>query len=244
MIHPPRKTEHRFQFTSSLGSFSLNRRSISPQRPEGRLSFYAEANSPPDSVPVRLRYFHTSQVSLDSRAVAFTEEVTSEMPKPRGSRQKQIEALAERPVFEEGHTIVRVMRACGENIYEVEDENGTKNLYQLPKRMRHVVFIRRGSYVFVRDDATRGSSRVRGEIEVVVLDQFLHELSAESFWPPAFNTRKDSGAASAAPPNDTDEVGLGDRASSDDAQEDWEIGGGNPNRRKWDHVSSDEDSDG
>lgn len=168
---------------------------------------------------------------------ACAEGVGAAMPKPKRSRHKQQEALSERPVFEDGHSVVRVTSACGENIYEVEDEDGTKNLYQLPKRLRHVVFIRRGSYVFVRDDATRGSGRVRGDIEVVVLDLFLNALRAESFWPPAFTREnRDPGAGPATL--------AGQEEQSDDGDDEWEIGGGNPNRRKWDHISSDEDSDG
>lgn len=162
------------------------------------------------------------------------------MPKPRGSRHKQLEVLSERPVLEAGQTVVRVIRACGENIYEVEDESRTKSLYQLPKRLRHIAFIRRGIYVFVRDDATRGPGKVRGDIEVIVLDRFLNSLRAESFWPPAFveeNVAAGDGLAALA-----DDANEHSENEDSDGADDWEIGGGNPNRRRWDHVSSDEET--
>lgn len=152
------------------------------------------------------------------------------MPKAKGNRHKQQGIISERPVYEEGQDVVRVVRACGENIYEVEDAAGAKDLYELPKRLRHVVFIKRGTYVFIRRDATRGGGKVRGDIEVVVIDHFLNSLRSEEFWPAAF-AKGAQGRASAA-----------GQEAVEDGDDDWEIGGGNPNRRRQiESDSSDED---
>lgn len=160
------------------------------------------------------------------------------MPRPRGNRYKQQEVLSQRPTFEEGHIVARVLRACGENIYEVEDGTGAKSLYQLPKRMRHVAFIRRGSYVFVRNDNTRREGKIRGEIEVVVMDRFLDLLRAEPFWPNAFakGTHESASSAGQVPERNDNE------SEGEEFGDGWEIGSGNPNRRKWDHIESNSDT--
>lgn len=160
---------------------------------------------------------------------------------PKANHRKQLQALSEPPVLEEGQKVARVIAACGENNYEVEDEHGAKTLYQLPKRMRHVVFIRGGSYVFVKDDETRKDGRVRGDIEVVVLAHFLHGLSKEPFWPRSFKGEEDNTddmpaiVSEGAGGNSEGELGHGDQQ--------WEIGSGNPNRAQWQDESSEEESD-
>lgn len=153
---------------------------------------------------------------------------------PKASRRKQQQALSSAPSLEEGQKVGRVVCARGENNYEVEDACGAKGLYQLPKRLRHVVFIRRGSFVFVREDDTRREGRVRGDIEVVVLGGFLGLLRKEPYWPERF--REEGVVEEAADEGEGQEVG-------EQAGEEWEIGGGNPNRAQWVHESSDEESE-
>lgn len=189
---------------------------------------YSSSSTPLGNNPIRRRYLHYA------------------MPKPRGNRHRQQEVLSERPKISPGQQVVQVIRACGENIYEVETSTGLKQLYELPKRLRHIAFIRRGCFVFAKEDATRGAGRVRGDIEVVVLDCFLDDLRRQPFWPPLFSkgTRSVPSSCSADTVQDTG-YAMEDTEDVEDphSDDDWQIGGGNPNRRKWDHVSSDEESD-
>lgn len=168
------------------------------------------------------------------------------MPPPTSNRNRRHELLSIRPTLHPGQTIGRVIRACGENIYEVQDAHGTHSLFQLPKRLRHVAFIKRDSFVFVRVDETRRASRVRGDIEVVVLNRFLASLKSEPFWPVSF-TKDKHGEETAQDGNEGEmqegREGAWQGQEDEDAEDDWEIGSGNPNRREWDHSSSDEDSD-
>lgn len=158
------------------------------------------------------------------------------MSNSRGTRHKQQDAFSQKPVFEIGLAVARIVRACGENIYEVEDGTGAKVLYQLPKRLRHVVFVRRGNFVFVREDNTRGPGKVRGDIEVVVMDCFLKELRAEKFWPASF-------AKDVAIPSTHNNVAEEPESGEDDDDDSWEIGAGNPNRRPPQYVESDSSED-
>lgn len=188
------------------------------------------------------------------------------MPKPIRNRHRQNKVLLQQPEFEIGQSVARVVHACGENNYEVEIEGGERRLYQLPKRLRHVTFIKRGSYVFVRNDTTRGPGKVCGDIETVVLDCFINELVKEPFWPTYFNPAQQVPEPFNSPSinagnenrvdmnrNQTEELMREQKENEDESEEDeeeleWKIGMGNPNRGKWDHLSesksSDESSDG
>lgn len=137
----------------------------------------------------------------------------------------------------------RVVRACGENLYEVEDDAGVRAIYELPKRLRHVVFVRRGSFVFVREDATRGSQKCCGDIEVVVMDAFLNALCTTPEWPEGFRVRE--GRTADVAPADVLPQQAEDGFSEDESAEmgGWPALTGNPNRGRWDHVSDSEEED-
>lgn len=154
------------------------------------------------------------------------------MPKSGSSRHRQLDLLSEMPKFQEGQQVVRITKACGENIYEAEKEDGETTLYRLPSRLRNVAFIRRGSFVFVRDDLTIGPGKVRGDIEAVVMNHYLRTLQKESFWPSCFKERSDANT------NHQNEARGGHEHDSD-----WEIGEGNPNRRIWEEESESEGED-
>ena len=152
---------------------------------------------------------------------------------------------------------MRVAGARGENLYDVEDGNGNSFVFVLPKRLRHVVFIRKGSFVFARHDNTRRDGTVRGDIETVILDCHLSALQREPFWPALF-LRKGNLEVSApeVPPNieniaqnksasqkDTQEKGG---ASESESSEDELMNmGGNQNRASWaQYEASSSDDDG
>lgn len=182
------------------------------------------------------------------------------MPKACRNRHRQNQVLLQQPEFEAGQSVARVVQACGENIYEVEIDGGERCLYQLPKRLRHVAFIRRGCYVFVRNDATRGPGKICGDVEAVVLNRFINELRKEPFWPSYFkNTPQrldrpndgsddETGASNLhiqnynedKPAQKVRENEEDEEDSSNEDEFEWQIGMGNPNRGKWDHLPDSE----
>lgn len=159
------------------------------------------------------------------------------MPRPRTNRYLQQELLNSKPMLKDGQQVALVKKACGENIYEVENGEGDVGLYRLPKRLRHVAFIRRGMYVFVKDDDTCGQVKVRGAIEAVVMERFLNELRSEPFWPKQFSEPEKEPLPACAKPNV-----LGEDEEEEEEDDDWEIGGANPNRGGW-HDLEDEGSE-
>lgn len=173
------------------------------------------------------------------------------MPKPARNRHRQNEALLNIPHLNPSQSVARVIQACGENNYEVELENGTTCLYHLPKRLRFVTFVKRGTYVFVREDDTRGAGKVCGDIEAVILDAHLSTIRKEPYWPVVFarerniNPSQQSSAQDNQFQNDSDQGVLSKDLDDDsDADEAWQIGEGNPNRNAWEHLGlAEQDSD-
>lgn len=165
------------------------------------------------------------------------------MPKPARNRHRQNEVLLQVPELEPGQFVARVIQACGENNYEVETEHGRTCLYHLPKRLRFVTFVKRGSFVFVRDDDTRGPGKVRGDIETVILDAHLSTLRRELFWPLRFS--KDSSSHNFSEPQRCQQhcLQLADDPDSDSFVDSfWETGTGNPNRPPEDNSNIEVDS--
>lgn len=176
------------------------------------------------------------------------------MPKPSRNRHRQNEALLNLPQLDSGQSVARVIQACGENNYEVETENGTACLYHLPKRLRFVTFVKRGTYVFIRADDTRGIGKVRGDIEAVILDSHLSTLRKQPFWPERFARQQDSARSQ---PYEQEKQSENDKNQyqstkeldgSSDEDDPWHVGVGNPNRNAWEHLglamqdSDDDDS--
>lgn len=166
------------------------------------------------------------------------------MPKSAHSRGRQNQALLQAPELLAGQCVGRVVQACGENTYEVDVGSGKETtLYKLPKRLRHVTFVKRDSFVFVRDDDTRGAGKLRGDIEAVVLDHFVSALRKRDYWPHAF--REHVGKVEAHTEAEANAGRLsedGNEAGSAE-EEEWEIGMGNPNRHKWSDLYDDSDDD-
>lgn len=157
------------------------------------------------------------------------------MSKSKVSRKRRQQVLTESPHLDDGQHVVRVIQAMGENIYQVQTADSKTSLYRLPKKLRHIAFIKLGTYLFVRDHpSTDQSGKLCGDIEVVVMDQFLNSLRKESFWPTAFtaasNTQRSSTLAKGR-----------DRDAS--AAHDWDIDAGNPNHRHYSDSDSDSDTE-
>lgn len=151
-----------------------------------------------------------------------------------------------------------VVGSRGQNLYDAKDANGETRTFELPKRLRHVVFIRPGCFVFTRIDPTRRDGVVKGDIEVFVLDSFLPVLRKAHYWPSVFAERPPPAdkvqanevavAADAAPvqavavqPAATDETRKESSSEEEDLDDELFGMGGNPNRASW--AYSEESSD-
>ena len=70
------------------------------------------------------------------------------------------------------HTLARVARAAGNNLYDVLLPSGASALVEMPRRFRSTIWVKRGSYVVVDVAALAGrENKLGGEIVNVVREE-------------------------------------------------------------------------
>lgn len=135
------------------------------------------------------------------------------MPPPRRKLQATVEETLTPPdTLTEGQLIARVVKAAGQNLYNVESPDKKPLLVELDAKFRSTIWLRRGGYVLV-DTTTLADrdNKIDGEIVNVVRDE--KRWSKAAFWPREF-TKK-------TPLADSDEDGeeesrVGKMPSSDE----------------------------
>lgn len=84
-------------------------------------------------------------------------------------------------ILPEGHFIARVVKAAGNNLYNVESATGIVNLVEMPARFRSTIWIIRGGYVVVDSTAFEDrENKLGGEIVNVVRDDKIWRKQA--YW--------------------------------------------------------------
>lgn len=156
------------------------------------------------------------------------------------------------PQLEKGQEVMIVCSVRGQNLFVLRSASSEEAVYELPKRLRNVVLIKTGTYVYARADTSRRTGAVRGDIEAIVLHHHLAELRHAEFWPSQFsetddespskdvddgNENKDvkanaSANAVAATGTTPYAANCADSLSQTEQPEDW-IAQGNPNRASW-----------
>ena len=131
--------------------------------------------------------------------------------KRRTKYRKQVESdiLDALPEPEEGELIVEMVVSRGGNVLEVRSAEGEVALCRLPAKFRHLVWVKRGSFLIVArssDDFTLASGR-KGAVlfdarHVLYPDQIKH-LHVRGLWPAKFDSaiprrRGEQAAADAA----------------------------------------------
>lgn len=129
---------------------------------------------------------------------------------------------------------MRVVAARGANAYDLVSAAGARGLYDLPARLRHVVFIRPGSTVLVLE--RRGESKVRGDIDAVVLGVHLKEMRKDKLWPAAW--RQPRGGDEEDGGEVVEGAVVEGEQEGSDSESEIEA---NPNTRKADMYSDSED---
>ncbi|KAF6802453.1 translation initiation factor 1A/IF-1 [Colletotrichum sojae] len=106
------------------------------------------------------------------------------MGRPKRSAQAAAEeALTPPDALSGNQSIVRVLRAEGNNLYACELPNKKDMVFELAQRFRNTIWIKRGGYVLAeRYEEPEG--RVQGEIINVVRDE--KAWRKQSYWPKEF----------------------------------------------------------
>jgi len=118
---------------------------------------------------------------------------------------------------QENRHFAKALGARGDNLVEVEFEDGSASLVLLPARFNKKLWIRAGTFLVVErqpqpaGDAPAGKARISGTIEDVLYKDDIDHLRRQKFWPAAFESRTTRIEEVAAPLED-----LGDSGSSSD----------------------------
>ncbi|EKG13023.1 Translation initiation factor 1A (eIF-1A) [Macrophomina phaseolina MS6] len=102
----------------------------------------------------------------------------------------EAETLTPPDALPEGHTIAKVSKAEGNNLYSVElpergGEKGNPVLAELNAKFRSTIWVKRGTYVVVDTRAlAERDNKLAGEIVNVVRDEKAWRKM--SYWPPQF----------------------------------------------------------
>ncbi|KAL8651970.1 MAG: hypothetical protein Q9210_002967 [Variospora velana] len=139
------------------------------------------------------------------------------MPRPKrhliATAQETLSPPASLP---ENHTIAKVRKAEGKNLYSVELPSLPTEkilLVELPSRFRSQIWLKRGGYVVVDTGAFAGrENKLDGEIVNVVRDE--REWRKKEYWPAEFVKK-----SSYLKESDEEESRVGQLPPSDDDEE-------------------------
>ncbi|KAF2645942.1 nucleic acid-binding protein [Massarina eburnea CBS 473.64] len=95
------------------------------------------------------------------------------MPRPKRNLLATLEdALTPPERLPENHVLVRVVKAAGSNLYNVEQPDGKPLLAELEAKFRSTIWIKRSGYVVVDTGALADrANKLDGEIVNVVSDE-------------------------------------------------------------------------
>lgn len=134
----------------------------------------------------RLTHYRILEVNLTGNKISSTNSARTAqeiMPRPkRNLLATAQETLSPPASLDEGHTIAKIWKAEGKNLYSVELPSRKEPLLvELPSRFRSQIWMKRGGYVVVDTTAFADrDNKLDGEIVNVVRDE--REWRKQSYW--------------------------------------------------------------
>lgn len=159
----------------------------------------------------------------------------------RATKRKHVvkEVLGDHIVPSAHQKIVRVLRTPGNNLHEVETEQGQRFLVSMPSKYRKNIWIKRGDFLIV--DPIEEGEKVKAEISFVLCKAHVRSMQKDGVWPAAFSdvVEKQSNNRPTQPELPAEPPTSGDESSSAD-DSDLFI---NTNRRQEEESEEDSDDD-
>lgn len=105
----------------------------------------------------------------------------------RATKRKHVvkEVLGDHIVPSAHQKIVRVLRTPGNNLHEVETEQGQRFLVSMPSKYRKNIWIKRGDFLIV--DPIEEGEKVKAEISFVLCKAHVRSMQKDGVWPAAFS---------------------------------------------------------
>jgi probable RNA-binding protein EIF1AD len=116
------------------------------------------------------------------------------MPRPKRLLQQAAEITTSPPEnLSDTQGIARVVKATGNNLYQVTLSSSESVLVELPSKFRNLVWIKRGGFVVVDSNgenlAEGRDNKIWGEIVNIVREE--RAWRKMSYWPEEFKERKE-----------------------------------------------------
>ncbi|XP_055487777.1 probable RNA-binding protein EIF1AD isoform X2 [Leucoraja erinacea] len=139
----------------------------------------------------------------------------------------------------EKQQIVRVVASPGNNLHEVETEEGGRFLASMPTKFRKNIWIKRGDFLIV--DPIEEGEKVKGEIASILYKDHIKQLRKQGAWPAGFSEpgSLDSDAKKEARDQRSAQEREADGEGEDDSEDDGDLFV-NTNRRNYEYCESEE----
>ena len=83
------------------------------------------------------------------------------------------------------HSIMRISKPAGNNLYSVTPAAGEEILVEMPSRFRSAIYVKRGSFVIVDTGAFGDrTNKLGGEIVAIIRNE--REWRKQAYWPSEF----------------------------------------------------------
>nr|XP_033811540.1 probable RNA-binding protein EIF1AD [Geotrypetes seraphini] len=156
------------------------------------------------------------------------------------------EVLEDSVTLSEQQQIVQVLGCPGNNLHEVENDEGQRFLVSMPTKFRKNIWIKRGDFLIV--DPIKEGEKVKAEISCILYKDHIRYLKKVGLWPARFvaadptkNHTSDKNSCDQATtlpdPSETSEAEVSQTDSEDDS--DLFV---NTNRPSYTYLASEEES--
>ncbi|XP_029468047.1 probable RNA-binding protein EIF1AD [Rhinatrema bivittatum] len=153
------------------------------------------------------------------------------------------EVLEDYVTLSEQQQIVRVLGTPGNNLHEVETDEGKRFLASMPTKFRKNIWIKRGDFLIV--DPIEEGEKVKAEIACILYKDHIRYLKKGGLWPEKFDERhtgdknsSDQGANTTHPSENSE-----DEESQNDSEDDSDLFVNTNRANYWYSASKDEDSE-
>ncbi|KAF9346848.1 hypothetical protein BGX34_003582 [Mortierella sp. NVP85] len=97
--------------------------------------------------------------------------------------QASSDILTDLHELEDGQRFAKVIGTRGNNVHEVQFEDGDQMLVNLPPKFRSLVWVKRGGYVVIQPAEEEDKTKVGGDIVAVLFPDHIKRYKQEGTWP-------------------------------------------------------------
>uniref|UniRef100_A0A0N5ADS7 Probable RNA-binding protein EIF1AD n=1 Tax=Syphacia muris TaxID=451379 RepID=A0A0N5ADS7_9BILA len=102
------------------------------------------------------------------------------------TKRRIVTRMMETELFlpEDGDKVAMILASRGNNLHEVEDEDGVKYLVSMPRKFRKAIWVKRGQFVIIHP--IEEGVKVKAEISHILDDENVLFIREKQLWPKRF----------------------------------------------------------